>query len=142
LGVWVRPTGDRDLGLEMELTERNRVVVLAFADVFYRQKDVRRAFTEYVAEAYVQHNPNIPDGRDEAIAALEPKFSNPDAVFDIKRVLVDGDLALVHVHARMSSADAGGAVADIFRLEDERIVEHWDVLQPVPADALNPHPMF
>jgi predicted SnoaL-like aldol condensation-catalyzing enzyme len=126
----------------MELTERNRAVVLAFAEAFYRDKDVRRAFVEHVADGYVQHNPNIPDGRDEAIAALEPKFSNPEATFAVKRVLVDGDLAVVHVHARMSATDPGGAVADIFRLEDGWIVEHWDVLQPVPVTSLNPHPMF
>lgn len=125
------------------LTEQNRKIVQAFADVFYRQKDVERAFMEFVSEEqYIQHNPNIVDGREAAIAMLKPKFSNPEARFDIQRILVDGDLAVIHLHGRPSPNALGGAVADFFRLENGKIVEHWDVLQPVPETALNPHPMF
>ena len=125
-----------------ELTEHNRALVESFADIFYRQRDVARAFSLYVADDYVQHNPNILDGRSAAISALEPKFSHPGASFEIKRILVDGDLAMIHVHGRGDAAGPGGAVADIYRLQDGKIVEHWDVVQPVPEDAVNPHPMF
>jgi predicted SnoaL-like aldol condensation-catalyzing enzyme len=126
----------------MSLTESNRAIVLRFVDLFYRQKDVRRAFTTCVAEQYVQHNPNIPDGREAAIDYLEPMFSRPEARFDIKRILVDGDLAAVHLHGRPNEDEPGGAVVDLFRLENGLIVEHWDVLQPFPKHAINPHPMF
>ena len=125
-----------------DLTESNRAVVADFVDLMYRQKNVRAAFMKHVAVDYVQHNPNIADGRDAAIAALEPMFSRPEASFDVKRVLVDGDLAAVDLHGRPSSDAAGGAVVDLFRLEHGKIVEHWDVLQPIPATAENPHPMF
>lgn len=125
-----------------KMTEKNRKIIEAFADVFYRQKDVEKAFNEYVAENYIQHNPNILDGREAAITALKPKFSNPDAIFDIKRIIVDGNMAVIHLHGRMNKTHAGGAVADIYRLENGKIVEHWDVLQPIPDKAVNPHPMF
>ena len=125
-----------------KMTEKNRKIIEAFADVFYRQKDVEKAFKEYVVENYIQHNPNILDGREAAIAALKPKFSNPDAIFDIKRIIVDGNMAVIHLHGRMNKTHAGGAVADIYRLENGKIVEHWDVLQPIPDKAVNPHPMF
>ncbi len=124
------------------LTEQNRQIVHAFADIFYRQKNVRKAFIDYVSENYIQHNPNILDGREAAIEMLEPKFSNPEAHFDIKRIIVDGDLAVIHLHGKMNKTHLGGAVADIFKLENGKIVEHWDVLQPVPENAVNPHPMF
>jgi predicted SnoaL-like aldol condensation-catalyzing enzyme len=124
------------------LTEKNRQIVHAFADIFYRQKNVRKAFMDFVSDNYIQHNPNILDGREAAIEMLEPKFSNPDASFDIKRILVDGDLAVIHLHGKMNKTALGGAVADIFRLENGEIVEHWDVLQPVPENAVNLHPMF
>ena len=124
------------------LTEANRKIVEDFASVFYGEKNVRKAFEMYVAEEYIQHNPNIPDGREAAIAALEPKFSQPLAIFDIKRILVDGDLAAIHLHGRFSPDDAGGAVVDLFRLKDWLIVEHWDVLQAVPINCINPHSMF
>lgn len=126
----------------MSLTEQNRQIVEGFADLFYRQKNVRKAFMEYVSENYIQHNPTILDGREAAIEMLEPKFSNPEASFDIKRILVDGHLAMIHLHGKMNKTHLGGAVADIFRLENGKIVEHWDVLQPVPGKAINQHPMF
>ena len=125
----------------------NRQIVEEFVEIFYRQKNVRKAFLEYVSKDYIQHNPNIPDGRNSAIEFLEPKFSNPNASFDVKRILVDGDLAMVHLHGRMSADSLGGAVADIFRLDVDasnsvKIVEHWDVLQAIPVESINPHPMF
>jgi len=124
------------------LTETNRKIVEDFADIFYREKNVRKAFLKYVSENYIQHNPNIPDGRDAAIAALEPKFSSPGASFDIKRILVDSNPAAIHLHGRLTTDNPGGAVVDLFRLEDGKIAEHWDVLQPVPEKSVNPHPMF
>lgn len=120
------------------LTERNRAVVTAFAHRFYDLHDVRGAFERYVAPHYIQHNPHIADGRDAAIAALEPIFG-PDSRFEIKRIVVDGDLAVIHLHG---STGKGGAVADIFRLKCGRIVEHWDVLQPIEDSPVNPHPYF
>ena len=124
------------------LTEFNRRIVEDFAEMFYRRKEVRRAFMKYVIEDYIQHNPNIPDGRDAAIEALEQKFSEPQASFDIKRILVDDDLAAIHLHGQLSADNLGGAVVDLFRIENGKIVEHWDVLQAIPTKAANNHPMF
>jgi predicted SnoaL-like aldol condensation-catalyzing enzyme len=123
-------------------TERNRAIITAFADQFYGRRDVAGAFEKFVVPDYIQHNPGLPDGRDAAVAALAPKFATPGAQFDVKRIIVDGDMAVIHLHGRTDPATAGGAVADIYRLKDSRIVEHWDVIQPIPATARNPHPMF
>ncbi|MDI1294497.1 MAG: nuclear transport factor 2 family protein [bacterium] len=123
-------------------TEANRAIVADFARVFYADRDVRKAFTTYVAPDYVQHNPGIADGRDAAIAALEPMFSRPGARFEVKRILVDGDYAVIHLYGRADPTSAGGAVVDIYRLKGGQIVEHWDVLQPMPTTSANPHPMF
>ena len=123
-------------------TDFNRPIVLDFVELFYRQRQVRKAFEKHVGEPYAQHNPNILDGREAAIAALEPKFSAPQARFAVQRVLVDGDLAAVHVQARLTPESRGGAVVDLFRLAGGKIVEHWDVLQAVPEQAVNPRGMF
>ncbi|WP_395397830.1 nuclear transport factor 2 family protein [Novosphingobium sp. BL-8A] len=124
------------------LTARNRAVVTDFARLFYTQRKVRAAFERYVAADYIQHNPGILDGREAAIAMLEPKFSAPGASFDVKRILVDGDMAMIHLRGRPSPDNPGGAVADIYRLKDGKIVEHWDVLQPIQTQTVNPHPYF
>jgi predicted SnoaL-like aldol condensation-catalyzing enzyme len=123
------------------LTEANRAIVTEFARIFYEERDVTKAFTRFVAEEYTQHNPTIADGRQAAIDALEPKFGNPNSRFEIKKILVDGDLAVVHVRA-FPLGGKEAAVADFFRLSDGLIVEHWDVLQVVPEGAANANGMF
>jgi predicted SnoaL-like aldol condensation-catalyzing enzyme len=125
-----------------ELTESNRAIVTAFARQFYEERDVRGAFETYVVPDYIQHNPGIPDGRDAAVAMLEPLFSQPGASFAVKRIMVDGEYAVIHLHGRPDPAIAGVAVADLYRLADGKIVEHWDVIQPIAADTVNPHPYF
>jgi predicted SnoaL-like aldol condensation-catalyzing enzyme len=61
---------------------------------------------------------------------------------EIKRALAEGDLVVTHSLLKTSPQDRGTAAADIFRLEDGKVVEHWEVLQPVPESAANDHPMF
>ena len=119
----------------------NRLIVRDFAEIFFHRRDVRKAFEKHVVENYVQHNPTIADGREAAIVALHDNFSHPNARFEIKKILVDEDLAVVHVRA----FPMGGkelAVADFFRLENGKIVEHWDVVQPVPETSLNNNGIF
>jgi len=121
---------------------QNREVVARFVDLLYRQKAVTQAFENYVASDYIQHNPKIADGRNAAIAFLVPKFANPTASFEVKRIIVDGDYAVVLIQGRPSPGARGSAIADIFRLKEGKIVEHWDVLQLIPETSVNPHPMF
>jgi len=120
----------------------NRAIVTDFADLFYTQRDVRTAFETHVVPDYIQHNPGIPDGRDAAIQFLAPMFSDPQRSFEIKQILVDGDMAVIHVHARPTPDSRGASVFDMFRLENGKIVEHWDAIQMVPEESANPHPMF
>jgi predicted SnoaL-like aldol condensation-catalyzing enzyme len=121
----------------------NRQVVTRFIDLFYTQGRVREAFMTYVAPGYIQHNPVARDGRDAAIAALEPFFaSQPGAIREVQRIIVDGNFAAVHVRLRQNPQDRGFAVVDILRLENGMIVEHWDVIQAVPEHSANAHPMF
>lgn len=120
----------------------NREVVTDFARLFYTERDVRAAFETYVARDYIQHNPGIADGREAAVALLEPMFSEPGREFRIRQILVDGDMALIHVHAVPEPGARGASVFDMYRLEHGMIVEHWDAIQPVPETSANDHPMF
>jgi predicted SnoaL-like aldol condensation-catalyzing enzyme/acetyl esterase/lipase len=137
---WMQTSGLLDAAITT--TERRREIVTDFARLFYVERDVRQAFETYVAPDYIQHNPGIADGRDAAVAALQPMFSEPGREFRIKRILVDGDMAVIHVHAIPEPGARGAAVFDMYRLEDGKIVEHWDAIQPVPESSANDHPMF
>ena len=120
----------------------NRAVICDFADLFYGQRRVREAFERHVSPGYIQHNPTLPDGPAAAVEMLEPMFSQAGARFEVKRILVDGDLAAIHLFGRGDPATSGAAVVDLYRLERGKIVEHWDVIQPMPSTSANSHPMF
>jgi predicted SnoaL-like aldol condensation-catalyzing enzyme len=112
-----------------------------FAELMYARGEVRTAFDRYVAADYVQHNPGLPDGRDAARDALAEKFADPGFDTEVVRLIVDGDLCVLHIRARRDGEPVA-AVVDIYRAERDRIVEHWDVIQPWPPSAANDHPMF
>jgi len=92
-----------------------------------------------VSGPYIQHNPQFPDGTDFIVGFIKQVKRVP---CEVKRAAIDGDLAFVHVRY----LDWGGretAGVDIFRFDaDGKIVEHWDVLQPVPDSANNANGMF
>jgi len=118
-------------------------VVTKFMTKFYVEKKVREAFETWVDPAYIQHNPMAATGRDAAITFLEPFFAqHPDVNYSIKRVIADGNLVAVHSHGRFAPDDRGIAVVDILRVERCKVMEHWDVVQPVPEKSANTNTMF
>ena len=124
------------------LGEANKKTVLAFYDAALVKKDADSALS-YLGDRYVQHNPTAPDGPEGLkglIKFLKERF--PARSSDIKRVMADGDLVILHVHSKSNPEDRGNAIVDIFRLENGKIVEHWDVIQAVPEKAANNNTMF
>lgn len=97
----------------------------------------------YVRPDYIQHNPLAPDGAETLKnlgKAVHQQF--PDAAYDIKRVISEGDLVLVHSNVVMTPGTRGQAVFDIFRFQGGKIAEHWDVGQNVPEGSANGNDMF
>jgi predicted SnoaL-like aldol condensation-catalyzing enzyme len=120
-----------------------REVVDQFIDLFYVQKEVRPAFESWVHPDYIQHKPSLPNGREAVIVFLEKLLKRfPDRTFTIHRVISSDDLVAVHYHSQATPEDPGFAVVDIFRVEDCRMVEHWDVVQSVPEHSENDNTMF
>jgi predicted SnoaL-like aldol condensation-catalyzing enzyme len=98
---------------------------------------------QYLSPHYLQHSSLAPPGLQALKDFLDSvRVRSPDATQSIKRAFVDGDHVIVHVHVVRFPGDPGLAVVDIFRVEGDFIVEHWDVLQEVPSQPLNPNPMF
>ncbi len=120
-----------------------RQVVTKFMTSFYIDKQVRKAFETWVDPGYIQHNPMAATGRAAAIGFLEPFFANnPSMHYEIKRIIADGNLVAVHAWGRMNEQDRGMAVVDILRVQGCKVMEHWDVVQPVPEKAANMNTMF
>ena len=122
--------------------EQNKATVVAFYDAAINEKDFEKA-SAYIGNRYVQHNPLAADGPEGLKAFLEwAKVNASGFKVEFKRVLADGDFVVVHAHATSGPEDRGSAVMDIFRLEDGKVVEHWDVIQPIPETAMNDNTMF
>lgn len=122
--------------------EANKKVVVDFYDKGLNQKDYEAA-AKHFGPRYIQHNPTARDGTEGfkgLVAFLKEKF--PNSRSEIKRVIAEGDLVVLHVHSVREPGQRGRAIVDIFRLEDGKIVEHWDVIQDVPETAANTNTMF
>jgi predicted SnoaL-like aldol condensation-catalyzing enzyme len=123
-------------------SEQNKRTVLDFYDKGLNQKDFEAA-SRYFGDRYVQHNPNAADGPagfKGFLQFLKDKF--PQSRSEVKRAFAEGDYVIVHVHAVREPGTRGSAIVDIFRLENGKIVEHWDVVQPIPEKAANANGMF
>src|SRR5262245_20369564 len=106
--------------------------------------DVRRAYEQYVSPAFRHHNAYFRGDAASLAAGMERNAEeNPDKTFQVQRTIAEGDLVAVHSRLRLSAGAQEMAVVHIFRVDEEnRIVELWDVGQPVPAHSPNSHGMF
>lgn len=130
--------------------DRNRAVVLRYMQEVINQRKLD-LLDEIMVEDWIAHNPTEPNGREGLKRLFGGMFQQfPDIHADVKRVVAEKDLVAVHSHYTARKQDRGndwapgsGAVIDIFRLENGKIVEHWDVLQrPIPEKSVNGNTMF
>jgi predicted SnoaL-like aldol condensation-catalyzing enzyme len=122
--------------------EANKKTVAALYDAALNKKDFEEA-KKYLGNRYTQHNPTAkdgPEGLQGFINFLKDKFPNNKS--EIKRIFADGDYVIVHVHAVREPGTRGSAIIDIFKLENGKVVEHWDVVQPIPENPQNNNGMF
>jgi predicted SnoaL-like aldol condensation-catalyzing enzyme len=123
--------------------EEYRDLAVNFLDLAMNRHHVQEAANRYLTETYIQHNPNVADGRQAFIDAFTVFLKKyPERSWTPKRIFVDGDYVIVHGLYKNNAEERGTAAVDIFRIKDGKIAEHWDVLQSVPEKAANPHPMF
>lgn len=125
-------------------TEMNKQTVINFFKTALDEKNPEKAVELYGGDYYIQHNPLVGNGW-EGFKSFIKYFmtQNPDLKAKIVRIIAEDDLVVTHVHLTLSNQDTRGTAAiDIFRLEDGKIVEHWDVMQPVPEKSENTNGMF
>ncbi len=122
-------------------------LVVEFYDKVFVQRgnDIRAVSEQYLHENYIQHNPYVATGREAFIKAiggwLKKKPASAQTV--IKRVIAAGDYVVLHIHSYDSTKEKPGkAGVDIFRVENGKIIEHWDVWQTIPEEMPHTNGMF
>lgn len=121
----------------------NKTIVTEFYDMAFNQHRPREAAMKYIGDEYIQHNPMVPNGAKPFYTYFEKHFiDNPESKAIIHRAIADGDLVALHVESKESNKDRGVAIVDIFRVKNGKIVEHWDVIQPIPEKTSNGNTMF
>lgn len=104
---------------------------------------VREAFEAFIGPGFRHHNVYFKgDAESLRIAMEENAVQNPRKALTVQHALEDGDLVAVHSHVRLKPEDAGVALVHLFRFEGDRVVELWDMGQPVPEDSPNENRMF
>ena len=105
--------------------------------------NVSEAYSKFVGAGFLHHNPFF-EGTAKALQAgmEENAHQNPNKVFEVKRVIAEGNLVVTHSHVRQKPADPGAAVVHIFRFKNGKIVELWDLGQPILNKSINKNGMF
>jgi predicted SnoaL-like aldol condensation-catalyzing enzyme len=122
----------------MKDNQKIRQLVLDFYEAALNEKNAEKA-RSFLGEKYIQHNANVPDGPEGLMRLVKfRKEKFPEGRNEVKRVIADGDIVALHVHSVLVPGTPGRRIVDIFRVENNKVVEHWDVIQEIPQDLYAP----
>ena len=123
--------------------QSSKELVAAYMNEVWVNRNVK-AVEKYVsANTFIQHNPHLDNGLEALKDFLPHLFNNmmPEGTWEIKRIIAEDDLVAVHSLAKPVPEASGMAVIDIFRVNDNKIVEHWDVAAEVPEKTASGNPV-
>ncbi|WP_163103170.1 nuclear transport factor 2 family protein [Peribacillus alkalitolerans] len=104
---------------------------------------VREAYRSHVGPDFCHHNPFFRGDADSLMIAMEENAAkNPHKILEVKRAIEEEEIVAVHSHVKQNPEELGAAVVHIFRFQDNRIVELWDLGQHLPENSPNENGMF
>jgi len=113
---------------------------------FYRKAyngEPAEAVRLYVGDEYIQHNPDVKNGKEGFIEYFE-RMSNeyPEKEIEFVRAVAQGDLVALHTH-QVWPGNEEYITMDFIRFDENgKIVEHWDSIQKIPSESKNENPMY
>ncbi len=124
------------------MSNKNKDAAVSFLEMASTGK-VDEAYSKFVGDGFKHHNPYF-EGSAEALHAAmkENAIQNPAKAIDVKRVIAEGEFVMVHFLVKHRPDKLGAAVMQIFRFENGKIVEMWDLGQEIPEETPNQYGMF
>ena len=124
------------------MTQNNKNAAITFLQLAASGK-VNDAYDQFVGQGFRHHNAFF-EGSAESLkmGMKENALQNPNKVFEMKRAIAEGDLVVTHSHVKQKPDALGAAVVHIFRFENGKIIELWDLGQPIPETSPNQYGMF
>jgi predicted SnoaL-like aldol condensation-catalyzing enzyme len=123
--------------------DTNRQNAIDFYEMMFNECEPEKAIAAYVGDQYIQHNPHVESGKMGFIDYFNQMAKEfPGKKVIVKRSIAEGNMVVLHCH-QIWPGDLEYAGIDIFRFdEDGKILEHWDVLQVLPAESTHENGMF
>lgn len=126
-----------------EQLEANKAIIREWHDLIIKQHKPEAAAAKYLGAEYRQHNPGAADGPEAFVGFMKWLAQTyPDFRSESKRMIAEGNYVVEHSHLVLKPGERGLAVVDMYRIENGKIVEHWDVVQEVPETSKNNNTMF
>jgi predicted SnoaL-like aldol condensation-catalyzing enzyme len=121
--------------------EQNKALVLEVFDTLFNKRDYEAA-TRFWSDSYIQHSAHIEPGRDGLFNLIR---STPVTLrYEHQLIVAEGDYVIVHGRFTGHGGPVAWIAADVVRIENGRLAEHWDVLQDeaTEAESKSGRPMF
>ncbi len=124
------------------MKESNKDIAVSFLEMA-SSGEVDKAYSKFIGDNFKHHNAYYEGSADSLRNGMkENAIQNPNKVFEVKRVIAEGDFVVTHSHVKQTPDVLGAAVVHIFRFESGKIVELWDLGQPIPPESPNQYGMF
>jgi predicted SnoaL-like aldol condensation-catalyzing enzyme len=137
----MKSRSDEEITMSQTTQEKNKALVLDAFDTLFNKRDYAAA-EKYWSPNYVQHSAHIEPGRDGLFNLIR---STPDTLrYEHQLIVAEGDYVIVHGRFSGYGRPVNWIAADIVRIENDRLAEHWDVLQDeaTKAESKSGLPMF
>lgn len=117
--------------MDLKNAEENKRLVLDFYHAYGIEKDADKC-AKFFGDKYIQHNPHVQDGVEHFLRFVRfRKEHYPEGRNNVMMAIADEDKVMLHVHSVLTPGEPGRNLVDTFRVEDGKVVEHWDVIQDV-----------
>lgn len=121
---------------------RNLALAVGFYNAALNEKDWEKA-ESYIGDRYRQHSIYMEDGRAGFKGLIDRLIREfPENLGEIRQSFADGDMVVLHLHVTRTRETPGWTVIELMRLENEKVVEHWDIFEPVPATSANSNTLW